>query len=102
MPLGVFQDTLRFVCDCASLDLSSAQFIGVDSSVLFPPSGNTAPFFVELTNRLTVRNRGDSEPTITSSDQGVYTCRMPDENEMLVDVNVGIYPYGFNSEYSKV
>ena len=33
------------------------------------------------------------------ADQGVYTCRIPDENDVEVDVNIGFYPPGFNSEF---
>ena len=33
------------------------------------------------------------------TDQGVYTCRIPDENDVEVDVSIGIYPQGFNGEF---
>ena len=36
---------------------------------------------------------------LRSDEQGVYTCRILDEENNLVEVNVGIYSNGFNSEY---
>ena len=34
-----------------------------------------------------------------SSYQGVYTCTIPNSNGTYLDVNVGLYPYGFNCKY---
>ena len=33
------------------------------------------------------------------TDHGVYTCRIPNENGVEVDVNIGIYPPGFNGVF---
>ena len=35
---------------------------------------------------------------LTADDNGVYTCRIPDESGTIVDVNIGVYATGFNSE----
>ena len=36
---------------------------------------------------------------ITSeSDQGIYTCNIPDDNEKLFTFNVGLYPIGFSGK----
>ena len=35
---------------------------------------------------------------LSVSYQGVYTCRIPDETGSLLDINVGLYRYEFNSE----
>ena len=35
---------------------------------------------------------------LTATFQGMYTCILPDENEVENQLNVGIYPHGFNGE----
>ena len=45
-----------------------------------------------------VRNVVGSQSPITASQQGVYTCRIPDKNGVIMDIHIGIYPAGFNSE----
>ena len=35
--------------------------------------------------------------TLTAADEGVYSCRIPDETGSDVDVNIGVYQNGFNS-----
>ena len=41
-----------------------------------------------------------SSAYIDTSSQGVYTCRVYDDNDNLLLFNIGIYPTGFNSESS--
>ena len=36
--------------------------------------------------------------TLTADDEGIYTCRIPDETGKEVDVNIGVYQNGFNSK----
>ena len=36
---------------------------------------------------------------LTASDQGIYTCAIPDDNGNDFIFNVGLYPYGFNGKY---
>ena len=40
--------------------------------------------------------------TLTADDEGVYSCRIPDETGSDVDVNIGVYRNGFNSTFSYV
>ena len=45
-----------------------------------------------------------SQNVLTANDKGVYTCHIPlqsgrKRNIELRDINVGIYPNGFNSKY---
>ena len=40
-----------------------------------------------------------SQNVLTAGDQGVYTCRIPLQSGEMRDINVGIYPSGFNSKY---
>ena len=40
-----------------------------------------------------------SQNILTAGDQGVYTCRIPLQSGAMRDINVGVYPSGFNSKY---
>ena len=46
---------------------------------------------------LTVENTL-SQNILTASDQGVYTCRIPLQSGEIRNINVGVYPSGFNSK----
>ena len=37
---------------------------------------------------------------VTSSEQGVYTCRVPLQSGEIREINIGIYPNVFNSEFT--
>ncbi len=37
--------------------------------------------------------------SLSSSDQGIYTCRIQDSRGIYLDVSVGIYPDGFNCKH---
>ena len=41
-----------------------------------------------------------ADPALTAADEGVYTCRIPDEIGSNVDVNMGVYLSGFQSMMS--
>ena len=43
---------------------------------------------------LRVRARG----VLTTGDQGIYTCTIPDDSGNNMDINVGLYPHGFSGE----
>ena len=47
---------------------------------------------------LHVQNRIESM-IITASDQGIYTCTIPDDNGNEFIFNVGLYPIDFNGNY---
>ena len=40
-----------------------------------------------------------SQYYLSSSEEGIYTCRMPDSTGRNIDVNVGIYRHGYGSEF---
>ena len=44
------------------------------------------------------RNHVGTERTLTAADEGVYSCRIPDETGSDVDINIGVYRNGFNSK----
>ena len=39
---------------------------------------------------------------LTSSEQGIFICTIPDDNGNQISFNVGLYPHGFNGEPNKV
>ena len=47
------------------------------------------------------RYRSSSQNTLGTSEQGIYTCRMPDTTGRNIDVNVGIYREGYRGKSSK-
>ena len=78
------------------VDLDENTFnIGISAGVLSveqPGGGSNNP------GSLQFRNRVGTEDALTAADEGVYTCRIPDESGIMVDVNFGVYLNGFTSE----
>ena len=66
--------------------------------MLIGPNGTavtTAPIF-SIAHILLGILRVYSQNALTTSDQGVYTCRIPLQSGELRDINVGLYPSGFS------
>ena len=40
-----------------------------------------------------------SSDNVTSSEKGVYTCRIPLQSGIMKEINIGIYPSVFNCEF---
>ena len=96
----------RFQFQCRSgsrtIDTDNVQFIGVDGDIPHSTDGTDTGGLTVLTGTLhpsvlLIRNPS-SLPELSAGEEGVYTCRMLDENGDTVEVNVGIYRNGFNSE----
>lgn len=91
------QQSGEFSCMSGSKQGGVGHFIGQDGKDITYKSGD--PFHVSIGG---IRNPGliqvSSYNTLYASHQGVYTCRIPDETGNLVDINVGLYRYEFNSE----
>lgn len=94
----------HFLCCSGSTDtnVSRSQLIGLDGTPL-PATSALAGLSTGALNlhvqpsAITVRSRASHEPDLTLGEEGVYTCRMPDENKDLVELSIGIYRSGFNS-----
>ena len=92
---------ISFQCRSGSTGTDVGDIIGLDGNALpIDSSGVTtgglnvrraSPASVFVLNR-------QSEPALTAAEAGVYTCRIPDESGTIVDVNIGVYETGFNSE----
>ena len=74
------------------------ELIGLNGNVI------TSNNFFDINNpqpgEVTVENTVGSQDALTTSVQGVYACRIPLQNGAVRDINIGIYPSGFNSECS--
>ena len=92
---------IEFQCRSGSMIAGVGQLVDLDGNT-FNIGKNSDVFRVELIagapSSLRFRNRADTEIALTAADEGVYTCRIPDETGNDVDVNVGVYRNGFNSE----
>ena len=91
----------EFSCMSGSKQGGVGQFIGRYGQDITYRYGD--PFHVSVGG---IRNPGlvqvSSYTTFGASYQGVYTCRIADETGRLVDINVGLYTYYFNSESTNV
>ncbi len=87
--------TFAFTCRSGSrTDNSVHQLIGLNGQPRF--TGGALRVDAGLSG-ITVSNKG--RPDLSEQEEGVYTCRMLDENGDTVKANVGIYRNGFNSEW---
>ena len=83
---------LQFLCRSTSNSSGVGQLIG--------PVASLDQFFNISTlqvGTVEVINDG-SLPSLMTMDQGIYTCRIPNSVGAMVDINVGIYPNGFDSK----
>ncbi len=89
-------DRVTFAFNCRSgsrTDNSVRQFIGLNGQ----PRGTDGGLRLNFDVSVVVVDNQD-RPDLLAGEEGVYTCRMLDEDEETVEVNVGIYRNGFNSE----
>ena len=95
---------ISFQCRSGSTNSSVGDIIGLDGNALpIDSSGagvTTGGLNIRRSSPATVfvRNRVGTESALTADDNGVYTCRIPDETGSDVDVNIGVYQNGFISE----
>ena len=97
-PGGGFR--LRIFCGSDSMQENVGQFIGLDGIAI---TGNS--FFAIAHPRpgeVSVDNLVGSQSALTVSQQGVYTCRIPLQSGRVTDINVGVYPTGFNSKLTVI
>ena len=92
--LVIVEDNYLLVyCASGSMEEDIGQLIGLDGNNITFRMGDDFDTDTPYPGLLLI----DIDTAI--ADQGVYTCRIPDENGVMVDVNIGIYPPGFNSEF---
>ena len=93
-------DRFIFQCRSGSTVTDIGDIIGLDGNALpidsSGPGVTTGGLNVRRVSPATVFVRNPaSEPAV---DEGVYTCRIPDETGNDVDVNIGVFQNGFNCE----
>ena len=88
---------LRILCRSdAIMESSSRQIIGRNGNI-----ETAGPFLIERAQpgEITIINTPSQPAVVTASEQGVYTCRIQLQSGEIRDVNIGIYPDGFDSEF---
>ena len=85
----------RIFCRSDSMMENVGDFIGLDGSSV----STGGPFFVQRlqAGEITVENRA-SDDVLDATQQGVYTCRIPDTTGVTREINVGVYTSTFNGE----
>ena len=89
---------IRFFCRSDSLIRNVGELIGLDGNtfsgndyLVFEPPGNGGELGME--------NVVGSQQPIPASEQGIYTCRIPLHSGEMVNINIGVYPIGYNCEF---
>ena len=90
----------RFYCLSGSVLNEQGEFIGADGDVItddafFNVTNDEGPGSLHIAN-----SASGGQDAITASQQGVYTCRIPDETGETKLLNIGIYPAEFSCELS--
>ena len=88
---------LHFFCRTNSTVRNLGKLIGLEgtaitSSDVFEINTDRYGGELEVTNFV-------SSDDVTSSEQGVYTCRIPLQSGEIREINIGIYPTAFNCEF---
>ena len=93
---GIQVYRLRVFCRSDSMIEPVGEFIGTNGITV-----TTNEFFVverAQPGEITLVNFVNNQTALTSNEQGVYTCRIPDSVNIVRNINIGIYPPGFNGE----
>ena len=93
------ENTLKLRCHSGSILQDVGEFIGLDGIAITPLSSDA--FNVSVSPNNNPSQVSIDTESLTSADQGIYTCHIPDERNNVnnsVNINVGIYLSGFNSE----
>ena len=87
----------RFLCRSDSLTFGVGELIGLDEN---PVTDSDFFGFEDPQNggELRVESIVGSEQVLPTDQQGIYTCRIPLQNETEIEINIGVYPSGFTSE----
>ena len=87
----------RIFCRSDSDSGNVGKFIGLDGVTSLT---SNSFFFIanQQPGEIFIQNTVSSQNALTASQQGVYTCRIPLQDEVIREFNIGVYPSGFNSE----
>ena len=89
----------RFFCRSDSMEENVGELIGLDGRTAV-----TTNSYFNIDNPqpggLQVNNTVNHDIPLPASEQGVYTCRIPLESGEQREINIGLYPNGFNSMFN--
>ena len=89
---------LRIFCRSDSLVENIGELIGLDGSTVASNNFLSVHHNITQAIELRIENTAGIQDPISDSARGVYTCRIPLRSGLLTEVNIGIYPSGFNSK----
>ena len=82
--------------ECVSSQSALGVITGLDDTMF---TGNSVLRVANPFDRPGVRRlRTNDDTPLTATDQGIYTCTVPDSNDNQIAINVGLYPTGFSGE----
>ena len=87
----------RIFCRSNSISETVGEFIGLDGTTALT-SNDFFAISRSQPGELVVENTVGSQKALTTHQQGVYICRIPLQSGMVREINVGVYPSGFNSK----
>ena len=89
-----------FFCRSNSMEENVGELIGLDGRTVV-----TTNSYFNIDNpqpgELAVNNTANLNTPLPASEQGVYTCRIPLESGEQREINIGLYPNGFNSMFNQ-
>ena len=95
---------MGFYCCSNSTSGSNGTLIGLDGNSYsgkfsFQRYGSSNRYAGCMYIYLYKAYRSYSQNYLDSSEEGIYTCRMPDSTGRNIDVSVGIYRHGYTSKF---
>ena len=91
--------TIWFQCRSGSLYTGVGQLVDLDGNTFNTGENNGVFSVASIGNPVQPSSiRIQTVTSLTADDEGVYSCRIPDETGSDVDVNIGVYRNGFNSK----
>jgi len=93
-----------YCCSNSSISGSTGTFIGLNGNSYsgkfsFQRYGSSSSYAGCMYIYL-YKGYRSSQNYLSSSEEGIYTCRMPASTGRNIDVSVGIYRNGYNSEFA--
>ena len=91
------QFRFRLFCRSDSMMAGVGELIGLDGNPIDSHSNSFFDTSHPIPGELRVVNKS-SLTDLPTSEQGVYTCRIPLQSGEIREISIGIYPSGFTSE----
>ena len=94
---------IGFYC-CSNSTTSRSTFIGINGNsysgtINVERYGSSHSYAGCMHLYLQKRSYSNSQYYLSSSEEGIYTCRMPDSAGRSIDVSVGLYRHGYGSKF---